>query len=160
MQKSRQCQGVPCFPTRHRNNACDSLATSHAVLQMKTITVQLLLWFASLHQTGNDLQEDWTTRGSETLSQIWDHCTFLRMEEGSLLRTLWTDTAMLQKNMPRREREVTSGCLSVRRVMSIHSGSDVQLVCCLMAINWLCLQCLCLQCFDAVGWAAGRASGL
>ena len=24
----------------------------------------------------------------------------------------------------------------------------------------LCLQCLCLQCFDAVGWAAGRASGL
>jgi len=22
------------------------------------------------------------------------------------------------------------------------------------------LQCLCLQCFDAVGWAAGRASGL
>ena len=35
----------------------------------------------------------------------------------------------------KREREVTSGCLSVRRVMSIHSGSDVQLVCCLMAIN-------------------------
>ena len=24
----------------------------------------------------------------------------------------------------------------------------------------LCLQCLCLQCFDTVGWAAGRASGL
>jgi len=23
-----------------------------------------------------------------------------------------------------------------------------------------CLQCSCLQCFDAVGWAAGRASGL
>ena len=23
-----------------------------------------------------------------------------------------------------------------------------------------CLQCFCLQCFDAVGWAAGRASGL
>jgi len=21
----------------------------------------------------------------------------------------------------------------------------------------MCLQCLCLQCFDAVGWAAGRA---
>jgi len=24
----------------------------------------------------------------------------------------------------------------------------------------MCLQCLCLQSFDAVGWAAGRASGL
>jgi len=24
----------------------------------------------------------------------------------------------------------------------------------------ICLQCLCLQCFDAVGWAAGRASSL
>jgi len=23
-----------------------------------------------------------------------------------------------------------------------------------------CLQCYCLQCFDAVGWVAGRASGL
>ena len=25
---------------------------------------------------------------------------------------------------------------------------------------YVCLQCFCLQCFDAVGWAAGRASGL
>jgi len=24
----------------------------------------------------------------------------------------------------------------------------------------VCLQCVCLQCFDAVGWVAGRASGL
>ena len=24
----------------------------------------------------------------------------------------------------------------------------------------ICLQCFCLQCFDTVGWAAGRASGL
>ena len=24
----------------------------------------------------------------------------------------------------------------------------------------VCFQCFCLQCFDAVGWAAGRASGL
>jgi len=31
---------------------------NNAVLLMTTITVQLLLWFASLHQTGNDLQED------------------------------------------------------------------------------------------------------
>jgi len=23
----------------------------------------------------------------------------------------------------------------------------------------LCLQCLCLQCFDTIGWVAGRASG-
>jgi len=62
--------GRPC--TRHRTNAevravsgCPPLSnmvterrfgcTSHAVLLMKTITVQLLLRFASLHQTGNDL---------------------------------------------------------------------------------------------------------
>jgi len=44
--------------------------TSHAVLLMKTITMQLLLRFTSLHQTGNDLQEDPTTRGSEPLSRI------------------------------------------------------------------------------------------
>jgi len=40
------------------------------VLLMKTITMQLLLRFASLHQTGNDLQEDPNTRGSEPLSRI------------------------------------------------------------------------------------------
>ena len=39
------------------------MATSQAVLLMKNITMQLLLRFASLHQTGNDLQEDPTTRG-------------------------------------------------------------------------------------------------
>ena len=39
--------------------------TSHAVCTMKTISVQLLLRFAtSLHPTGNDLQEDPTTRGA------------------------------------------------------------------------------------------------
>jgi len=27
-------------------------------------------------------------------------------------------------------------------------------------VYFFCLQCSCLQCFDAVGWAAGRASGL
>jgi len=43
---------------------------THAVLLMKTITMQLLLRFASLYQTGNDLQEDPTTRGSEPLNQI------------------------------------------------------------------------------------------
>ena len=25
---------------------------------------------------------------------------------------------------------------------------------------YMCLQCFCLQCFDAVGWAAGRALGI
>jgi len=32
--------------------------------------MQLLLRIASLHQTGNDLQEDPTTRGSEPLNRI------------------------------------------------------------------------------------------
>ena len=49
--------------------------TQHTVLLMKTITMQLLLQFASLHQTGHDLQEDPTTRGSEPLNRIWDHWT-------------------------------------------------------------------------------------
>ena len=43
-----------------------------------TITVQLLLRFASLHQTGNDLQEDRTTCGSEPLNQISDDWTSAR----------------------------------------------------------------------------------
>jgi len=40
--------------------------------------VQLLLRFASLHQTGNDLQEDRTTCGSEPLNQISDDWTSAR----------------------------------------------------------------------------------
>ena len=45
---------------------------------------QSALWLASLHQTGNDLQEDLTARGSEPLNRR----SFLRVEEGSLSRTL------------------------------------------------------------------------
>ena len=56
--------------------------TSHAVLLVKTITAQLLLWFTSLHQTGTDLQEDPTTRGSEPLNQIWDHWTSILPTRG------------------------------------------------------------------------------
>jgi len=72
-------------------SAWDPLTTSHAVLLMTTVTMQLLLRFASIHQTGNDLQEDPTTRGSEPLNGIWDLWTSVlpaRVEEGSLLRTL------------------------------------------------------------------------
>ena len=29
-----------------------------------------------------------------------------------------------------------------------------------LAFVFIVSMCLCLQCFDAVGWAAGRASGL
>ena len=72
---SGQCQCVCHFPTWQWNDAWDSLAISHTVLLMKTITVQLLLRFTSLHQTGNGLQEDPTTRGSEPLNRIWDHWT-------------------------------------------------------------------------------------
>ena len=39
-----------------------------------------------------------------------------------------------------------------------------ELMCMYVYICWFlhsqCLQCFCLQCFDAVGWVAGRASGL
>ena len=37
--------------------------------------VQSLLRLASLHQTGNDLQEDPATRGSEPLNRIWNRRT-------------------------------------------------------------------------------------
>ena len=40
-----------------------------AHMKMKTIAMQLLVRFASIHQTGNDLQEDPTTRGSEPLNR-------------------------------------------------------------------------------------------
>ena len=37
-------------------------------------------------------------------------------------------------------------------------------VCTVLVFQWvldfICLQCFCFQCFDAVGWVAGRASGL
>ena len=52
--------------------------------------MQLLLQFASLHQTGNNLQEDPTTRGSRAIefgSETDEHRSFLRVEEDSLPRT-------------------------------------------------------------------------
>jgi len=66
-------------------NVNDTWDSWTAVLLMKTITVQLLLQFASLHQTGNDRKEDWI--GSETT----EHWSFLRVEESSLSRTLAFD---------------------------------------------------------------------
>ena len=47
---------------QHGNWTTLEILWSH---RTQTITVQLLLWFSSLHQTGNNLQEDLTTRGSE-----------------------------------------------------------------------------------------------
>ena len=84
--------------------------TSHAVLLIKTITMQLLLRFASLHQTGNDLQEDPNTRGSEPLSRIWDHWTSVLRTRGGrqpLENTgvrLWTRLRS-RRVYPRRERQ-------------------------------------------------------
>jgi len=76
----------------------------------KTITVQLLLRFASLHQTGIDLQEDPTTCGSQPLNRIWDHWTSVLPTRGRrqpLNNTdvrLWTYSyrPTLTKSMPRR----------------------------------------------------------
>ena len=68
MQKSGQCPPLSNMATERRLRFFG--CTSHAVLLMKTITEQLLLRFASLRQTGNDLQEDPTTRGSEPLNRI------------------------------------------------------------------------------------------
>ena len=54
----------------HRIVAVDFVTSFHPVVMSVTITVQLLLRFAGLHQTGNDLQEDPTTRGSAPLNRI------------------------------------------------------------------------------------------
>jgi len=63
------CPHLPAFP--HGNGVTLEILWSlciRAVLLIKTITVQLLLQFKSLHQTRNDLQEDPTTRGSQQLN--------------------------------------------------------------------------------------------
>ena len=73
--------------------------------------MQLLLQFASLHQTGNNLQEDPTTRGSRVIefgSETDEHRSFLRVEEDSLPRTQTFDCghsyAQEKYAMKRREK--------------------------------------------------------
>ena len=70
------CPHLPAFP--HGNGVTLEILWSlciRAVLLIKTITVQLLLQFKSLHQTRNDLQEDPITRGSQQLNSTWHHWT-------------------------------------------------------------------------------------
>jgi len=78
--------------------------------QPVTVTMQLLLQFASLHQTGNDFQEDPTTRGSEPLtrSETTEHRSFLCVEEGSLSRTLEFNGvySYAQEKYATKEREI------------------------------------------------------
>jgi len=38
--------------------------------------------------------------------------------------------------------------------------SHAVITACIILVHYFCIQCLCLQCVDAVGWAAGRDSGL
>jgi len=60
MWKLKQCQEVFFFPTQYCGSAWGSVVTTCAVLPMKTITVQLLLWFISLCLTGNNPQKNLT----------------------------------------------------------------------------------------------------
>jgi len=56
---------------------------------------------------------------------------------------------------------------STRKPKKLQQPLKFVLSCCIsifIAVNWLVYEmvktALCLQCFDAVGWVAGRASGL
>ena len=51
-----------------------------------------------------------------------------------------------------------SNDLDGREWVSVSSGNGLPGLSQTKAVKRLCV--LCLQCFDAVGWAAGRASGL
>jgi len=67
--------------------------------------MQLLLQFASLHQTGNNLQEDPTTRGSELLNLDLRQMNIgpsyaCKKTASQEHRHLIVDTAMLKKSMP------------------------------------------------------------
>jgi len=71
---------------------------------MKTITVQLLLQFASLHQTGNNLQQDPTSRGSAIESDLRPLNIGPSYEwKKAASREHWhsiVDTTTLKKSMP------------------------------------------------------------
>ena len=73
---------------------------------MKTITVQLLLRFASLHQTGNDLEEDPTTCGSEQPNRIGD-CRISDLSSLENTAGLIVDTAMLKQMTPRSDNQIS-----------------------------------------------------
>jgi len=55
---------------------------------------------------------------------------------------------------------ILSQCTIVSRLVFKHYNLTLLLLLLLLKVWRTCLQCSCLQCFDAVGWAAGRASGL
>ena len=60
---------------------------------MKTITIQLLLWFASPHRTENDPRETQSHMDQSHLvwSETIEHRSFLRTEEAIVSRTLSFD---------------------------------------------------------------------
>jgi len=85
---------------------------------MNITTVQLLLRFTSLHQTGNDLHEDPTTRGSEPLNGIWDLWTPVLPTRGRsqpLENTgvrLWTRLHLRRTVCYEEEKKKTAICYS------------------------------------------------
>ena len=109
---------------QHGNWTTLEILWSH---RTQTITVQLLLWFTSLHQTGNNLQEDLTTRGSEPVesdlrplnidaSYTW---------KKAVSREDWhsiVDMAILKKSMLWRQRERERETERARNSSVEHSG--------------------------------------
>jgi len=67
----------------------------------------------------------------------------------------------LQQSMSQRQRQldsldVATDIISLSAADVTHAISDLQVISLLLCFMFFCG----LQCFDAVGWAAGRASGL
>ena len=124
VQKSGRCQGVPCFPTWQWNDAWDSLA-AHCT--------QCSWWWPSLCSCCCDSQASIrleTTQlhvaqshwiGSETT----EHSSFLRVEEGSVSRTLafdcWHGCTQEEWSVKRESTNVTeqSGCTLLLQVIQI-----------------------------------------
>ena len=154
MQKSRQCQGVPLLSnmvTEQRLRFLSYIACS-ALLLMKTITMQLMLWFASLHQTGNNLQKDPTTCGSEPFNQIWDHWTSVLPKQP--LRKHWcstVDMVTLKKSM--RWRETLYYVLVVWKTTSTWGKVPAVLPC---EVQWTPVMAWAFPWQSAAHWCVGQ----
>jgi len=110
---------------------------------------RLLLRFASRHWTGNDLQEDPTTLGSEPLNRIWKPLNIgpSYVWKKSASREHWRsvgDTATLKKSMPLRERRI------------LYTGAEFSLV----GVMWTRRNSICPTCDGMIAGDSARARRL
>jgi len=66
-----------------------------------------------------------------------------------------TDIDQLQCMLMNCKNPLTKRSSAVKKIVEGYQGEGCQPV-----LDFVCTNCVCLQCFDAVGWATGRASSL